>query len=81
MVLEIKKGSNFYMKRSSSSILEHYQYMMDTTPDQLTLQNMEKGSGESYKEYAVRWKNVASLGQPPLTNREENSIFMDTLPS
>ena len=42
---------------------------------------MEKGSAESYKEYAVRWKNVASLVQPPLTNREENSIFVDTLPS
>ena len=42
---------------------------------------MEKGSAKSYKEYAVRWKNVASLVQPPLTNREENSIFVDTLPS
>ena len=55
--------------------------MIDTSPDRLTLQSMEKGSTESYKEYAVKWKNVASLVQPPITNREKNSIFMDTLPS
>ena len=55
--------------------------MIYTAPDRLTLQNMEKASGESYKEYAVKWKNVASLVQPPITNREKNSIFMDTLPS
>ena len=36
---------------------------------------------EDYKEYAVRWKNVASMVRPPLTNREENSMFVDTLPS
>ena len=55
--------------------------MIDIAPDWLTLQNMEKWLDESYKEYAVIWKNVASMVQPPLTNREENSIFVDTLPS
>ena len=35
---------------------------------------------EDYREYAVRWKNVASMVRPPLTSREENFIFMDTLP-
>ena len=32
------------------------------------------------KEYAIRWKNVASMVRPPLTNRKENSMFVDTLP-
>ena len=42
---------------------------------------MKKGPKEDYREYVVRWKNVASLVRPALTNREENSIFVDTLPS
>ena len=36
---------------------------------------------EDYREYAVRWKNVASMVRPSLTSREENSMFVDTLPS
>ena len=42
---------------------------------------MRKGPDEDYRKYAVRWKNVASMVQPPLTSREENSMFIDTLPS
>ena len=42
---------------------------------------MKKRPDEDYREYAVRWKNVASLVRPSLTSRKENSIFVDTLPS
>ena len=54
--------------------------MFETALDQLTLQSMRKGPEEDYKEYAIRWKNVALLVQPPLINCEENSMFMDALP-
>ena len=55
--------------------------MLETTPDRLTLQSMRKRPDEDYKEYAIRWKSVASMVRPPLTSREENSMFVDTLPS
>ena len=55
--------------------------MGGTAPDRLTLQGMQKGPGENYMEYAFRWNGVASQVKPPLTNREENFIFVDTLPS
>ena len=42
---------------------------------------MKKGLDEDYREYAVKWKNAASMVRPSLTSREENFIFMDTLPS
>ena len=42
---------------------------------------MKKRLDEGYREYAVRWKNVASMVRPPLTSQEENSMFVDTLPS
>ena len=41
---------------------------------------MKKGSDEDYKEYAIGWENVASIVRPPFTSREENSMFVDTLP-
>ena len=55
--------------------------MLDIAPDRFTLQGMEKKPEESYNEYAIRQKAVASQVQPPLTHREINSYFMDTLPS
>ena len=55
--------------------------MLEIAPDCLTLQSMKMGLKENYREYAVRWKNVASLVRPPLTNRGENFMFVDTLPS
>ena len=42
---------------------------------------MEKGPDENYREYAIRWKNAASMVRPPLTSQKENSMFVDTLPS
>ena len=42
---------------------------------------MRKGPDEYYKEYTVKWKNVTSMVRPPFTNREKNSMFVDTLPS
>ena len=55
--------------------------MLKTAPDRMTLQCMKKRPDEDYREYAIRWKNVASMVRPSLTNREENSMFVDTLPS
>ena len=61
--------------------LERYKYMLETALDRMTLQCMKKRSEENYREYAIRWKNVASMVRPSLTSREENSMFVDTLPS
>ena len=41
--------------------LERYKYMLETAPDRLTFQSMKKGPDENYKEYAIRWKNLASI--------------------
>ncbi|WRX25296.1 Retrotransposon gag domain - like 10 [Theobroma cacao] len=37
-----------------------YKHVTDMAPDRLSLQNMEKKPTESFKEYAQRWRNVAS---------------------
>ena len=55
--------------------------MLKVAPDRFTLQGMKKKPEENYKEYAIRWKAVASQVRPPLTHREINFYFMDTFPS
>ena len=42
---------------------------------------MKKVPNEDYRDYAIRWKNVASMVRPPLISQEENAMFVDTLPS
>ena len=62
------------------AFLERYKYMLEIAPDRMTFLCMKKRPDEDYREYAVRWKNMASMVQPSLTSREENSMFVDTLP-
>ena len=55
--------------------------MLETVPNRLTLQCIKNRPEENYRKYAVRWKNAASMVRPLLTSREENFMFVDTLPS
>ncbi|XP_017972497.1 PREDICTED: uncharacterized protein LOC108661122 [Theobroma cacao] len=48
-------------------------------PNRLTLQNLEKKPTKSFKEYAQRWRNMASQVQPPLTEKETTVMFVNTL--
>ena len=53
--------------------------MSDLAPDRNTLQTMEKKSTETFMEYAQRWRDVASQIDPPLTEKEINQTFVETL--
>ena len=79
--MKLKKDQIRTWRDLVRAFLERYKYMLETAPDRLTLENMKKGPDEDYKEYAIRLKNVASMVRLSLTSREENSMFMDTLPS
>ncbi|XP_017604214.1 uncharacterized protein LOC108450975 [Gossypium arboreum] len=45
----------------------------------ITLQNMEKKSTESFRQYAQRWRDVAIQVQPPLLEKETTILFINTL--
>ncbi|XP_052888080.1 uncharacterized protein LOC128296669 [Gossypium arboreum] len=49
------------------------------TPDRITLQNMEKKSNESFRQYAQRWREVAIQVQPLLLEKETTMLFINTL--
>ena len=54
--------------------------MVEASSDRFTLQSMKKKPEENYKEYPIRWKAMVVQVRPPLTQREINSYFVDTLP-
>ena len=53
--------------------------MTDTAPDRMSLQNMEKKTNETFREYTHKWRDLAAQVQPPMTNKELNKIFLNTL--
>ena len=50
----------------AKTFLVQYKHMTDTTPDQISLQNMEKKATEMFREYAHKWRNLAAQVQPPM---------------
>ena len=53
--------------------------MTDTTSDRMALQNMKKKANESFSEYAHKWRDLATQVQPPMTDKELNKMFFNTL--
>ena len=40
---------------------------------------MEKKASETFREYAHKWRDLAAQVQPPLTDKELNKMFLNTL--
>ena len=53
--------------------------MTNTASDRMSLQNMEKKANESFREYAHKWTDLAAQVQPPMTDKELNKTFLNTL--
>ncbi|KAA3474685.1 Gag-pro-like protein [Gossypium australe] len=47
-------------KDLAQAFMKHYGHVTDIAPDRITLQNMEKKSGESFRKYAQRWREVVT---------------------
>ena len=63
-----------------TSFLRQYQYNSNMAPDRTQLQNMFKKEGETFKEYAQRWRDLATQVTPPMVEREMITMMVDTLP-
>ncbi|XP_058745950.1 uncharacterized protein LOC131618811 [Vicia villosa] len=63
----------------ADSFMKQYKYNLDMAPNRRQLQNMSQKQKESFKEYAQRWRELASQVEPPLVEKELISMFMDTL--
>ncbi|KAL3729831.1 hypothetical protein ACJRO7_026904 [Eucalyptus globulus] len=65
----------------ADAFLKQYKFNMDIAPSREDLERMEKKRSESFKEYAVRWRNLAAQITPEPTNKELMKLFVKTLPS
>ena len=63
----------------ATSFYKKYQYNADLAPTRTQLQSMSLGTGEGFKEYAQKWRDLAGRVQPPLTDRELVDMFLGTL--
>ncbi|XP_017644328.1 uncharacterized protein LOC108484966 [Gossypium arboreum] len=66
-------------KDLAQAFMKQYGHVTDIAPDRITLQNMEKRSGESFRKYAQRWREVTTQVQPPLLEKETTMLFINTL--
>ena len=63
----------------AKAFLVQYKYMTDSAPNRISLQNMEKKTIETFQEYAHKWRDLAAQVQPPMTDKELNKMFLNTL--
>ena len=63
----------------AKAFLVQYKHMTDTAPDRMSLQNMEKKTNETFHEYAHKWRDLAAQVQPPMTDKELNKMFLNSL--
>lgn len=64
----------------TDAFLKQYKFNMDIAPSREDLERMEKKKSESFKEYAVRWRNLAAQVTPKPADKELMKLFVKTLP-
>ena len=63
----------------ATAFYRQYQYNSDLSPTRTQLQGMSMGTGEGFKDYAQKWRDLAGNVQPPLADRELVDMFLGTL--
>ena len=63
----------------ANSFLEYYRFNTEIAPNRTVLIRTEKKSGESFREYAQRWRELAAQVQPPMMEDEMIKWFIDNL--
>uniref|UniRef100_A0A2N9GM77 Retrotransposon gag domain-containing protein n=1 Tax=Fagus sylvatica TaxID=28930 RepID=A0A2N9GM77_FAGSY len=74
---QLKKISQW--KELANTFLAQYGFNSQIALDRFDLQRMEKKSGESFREYAQRWREKVARARPPLDEKEMIKIFVDML--
>ncbi|RDX73717.1 hypothetical protein CR513_46641, partial [Mucuna pruriens] len=78
--VSLERGHIKTLRDLAEAFLKQYKYSEEMPPDCSWLQNMLKKEQEGFKEYAQRWRELAAQVQPPITEREMVTMFIDTFP-
>ena len=63
----------------AAAFYKKYQYKIDLAQTRIQLQSMSMGSGEGFKNYAQKWRDLAGRVQPPFSDGELVDMFLGTL--
>ena len=61
------------------AFVQQYKFNLDMAPDRDQLRSMSQKEKETFKEYAQRWREIASQVNPSLEEKEMTKVFLNTL--
>lgn len=64
-----------------NAFISQYKFNIEVSPDRFDLQKESIKPGESFHDYAQRWRAEAAQVQPSLSEKELISTFLSTLTS
>jgi len=75
----VRLEKTFSLREMANSFLEYYRFNTEIAPDSTVLMRTEKKSGESFYEYAQRWRELAAQVQPPMMENDMIKWFIGNL--
>ncbi|XP_070009707.1 uncharacterized protein [Nicotiana sylvestris] len=61
----------------AQAFVKQFQYNIDIAPDHNSLSNMKKKLTESFREYAIKWREQAARVKLPMDNHELITVFLE----
>ena len=63
----------------AKAFLKYYWFNTEIAPNRIVIQRKEKKNGESFREYAWRWRKLAAQVLPPMMVDKMIKWFIDNL--
>ncbi|XP_075087786.1 uncharacterized protein LOC142169778 [Nicotiana tabacum] len=60
----------------AQDFVQQFQYNIDIVPDRSSLVNIKKKPAESFREYAIKWREQAARVKPPMKEAEMIDYFL-----
>ncbi|XP_075095262.1 uncharacterized protein LOC142173548 [Nicotiana tabacum] len=60
----------------AQDFVRQFQYNVDIAPDRNYLTNFKKKTAESFREYAIKWREQAARVKPPMDETEMVNVFL-----
>ncbi|XP_070043630.1 uncharacterized protein [Nicotiana tomentosiformis] len=60
----------------AQAFVKQFQYNIDITPDRNSLSNLKKKPTESFRAYAIKWREQAARVKPPMDEHELITVFL-----
>ena len=60
----------------AQAFVKQFQYNIDIAPDRISLSNLKKKPSESFREYAIKWREQAARVKPPMDDHELITVFL-----